>query len=40
MKKAEASSAANPAVEGYNAITGYSLLTGAYSSNMGFFFIS
>jgi HAE1 family hydrophobic/amphiphilic exporter-1 len=26
-------------VEGFNTITGYSLLTGAYSSNMGFFFV-
>ena len=39
MKKAEAILAANHAVEGYNTITGYSLLTGAYSSNMGFFFV-
>ena len=39
MRKAEAILAANPAVEGYNAITGYSLLTSAYSSNMGFFFV-
>jgi len=27
-------------VEGYNTISGFSLLTGAYSSNMGFFFVS
>ena len=26
-------------VEGYNTVTGFSLLTGAYSSNMGFFFV-
>ena len=39
MKKAEAVLAANPAVEGFNTITGYSLLTSAYSSNMGFFFV-
>jgi hydrophobe/amphiphile efflux-1 (HAE1) family protein len=39
MRKAEAILAANPAVEGYNSITGYSLLTSAYSSNMGFFFV-
>jgi hydrophobe/amphiphile efflux-1 (HAE1) family protein len=39
MKKAEAVLAANKGVEGYNTITGFSLLTGAYSSNMGFFFV-
>jgi hydrophobe/amphiphile efflux-1 (HAE1) family protein len=39
MKKAEAILAKNEAVEGYNTITGYSLVTGAYSSNMGFFFV-
>jgi HAE1 family hydrophobic/amphiphilic exporter-1 len=39
MRKAEAILAANPAVEGYNSITGFSLLTSAYSSNMGFFFV-
>ena len=39
MRKAEAVLAANPAVEGYNTVTGFSLLTGAYSSNMGFFFV-
>ena len=39
MKKAEAIIKANDAVEGYNTITGFSLLTGAYSSNMGFFFV-
>ena len=40
MKKAEKILSANEAVEGYNAISGFSLLTGAYSSNMGFFFIA
>jgi HAE1 family hydrophobic/amphiphilic exporter-1 len=39
MKKAEAIMAKNEAIEGFNTITGYSLLTGAYSSNMGFFFV-
>jgi HAE1 family hydrophobic/amphiphilic exporter-1 len=39
MKKAEAILAKNEHVEGYNAISGFSLLTGAYSSNMGFFFV-
>jgi HAE1 family hydrophobic/amphiphilic exporter-1 len=39
MKKAEAILAANEGVEGYNAISGFSLLTSAYSSNMGFFFV-
>ena len=39
MRKAEAILAKNEAVEGFNTITGYSLLTGAYSSNMGFFFV-
>jgi HAE1 family hydrophobic/amphiphilic exporter-1 len=40
MKKAEQVLAANHAVEGYNTISGFSLLTGAYSSNMGFFFVA
>ena len=40
MKKAEAILAANHAVDGYNTITGFSLLTGAYSSNIGFFFVA
>ena len=40
MKKAEAVLAANHAIEGYNTISGFSLLTGAYSSNMGFFFVA
>ena len=39
MKKIEKILAANEGVEGYNTISGFSLLTGAYSSNMGFFFV-
>src|SRR6187402_2509863 len=39
MKKVEAIIKANEGVDGFNTITGYSLLTGAYSSNMGFFFV-
>ena len=39
MKKVEAILEKNEAVEGFNTITGFSLLTGAYSSNMGFFFV-
>jgi len=39
MRKAEAVLAAHPAVESYVNLTGYSLLTGAFSSNMGFFFV-
>src|SRR4029450_9154931 len=39
MKKAEAILEKNEAIEGFNTITGSSLLTGAYSSNMGFFFV-
>ena len=39
MRKAEAALKANEGVEGYNTITGFSLLSGAYSSNMGFFFV-
>jgi hydrophobe/amphiphile efflux-1 (HAE1) family protein len=39
MRKAEAALANNEAVAGFNTITGFSLLTGAYSSNMGFFFV-
>jgi HAE1 family hydrophobic/amphiphilic exporter-1 len=39
MKKVEAILAKNEAVEGFNTISGYSLLTSAYSSNMGFFFV-
>jgi HAE1 family hydrophobic/amphiphilic exporter-1 len=40
MKKAEAILGANEAVGGFNTISGYSLLTGAYSSNIGFFFVA
>src|SRR3954467_4485635 len=40
MKKAEGVLAANHAVDGYNTITGFSLLTGAYSTNIGFFFVA
>ena len=39
MRKVEQILAANEGVEGYNTISGFSLLTGAYSSNMGFFFV-
>jgi hydrophobe/amphiphile efflux-1 (HAE1) family protein len=39
MKKVEGILEKNEAVEGFNTITGFSLLTGAYSSNMGFFFV-
>jgi hydrophobic/amphiphilic exporter-1 (mainly G- bacteria), HAE1 family len=39
MKKVESVLAGNEAIEAYVTITGYSLITGAYSSNMGFFFI-
>src|SRR5215467_325937 len=39
MRKAEEIVEKNTAVEGFNAITGYSLLTSAYSSNIGFFFV-
>jgi HAE1 family hydrophobic/amphiphilic exporter-1 len=39
MKKAEAVLKQREGVEGYNTISGFSLLTGAYSSNMGFFFV-
>jgi HAE1 family hydrophobic/amphiphilic exporter-1 len=39
MRKAERILAENHAVEGFNTISGFSLLTGAYSSNMGFFFV-
>jgi HAE1 family hydrophobic/amphiphilic exporter-1 len=39
MRKVEAILASNEGVAGYNTITGYSLLTSAYSSNMGFFFV-
>jgi HAE1 family hydrophobic/amphiphilic exporter-1 len=40
MKKAEAILKANHAVYSYNAVSGFSLLTGAYSSNIGFFFVA
>jgi HAE1 family hydrophobic/amphiphilic exporter-1 len=39
MRKAEAILKHNEAVEGFNTISGYSLITGAYSSNVGFFFV-
>jgi HAE1 family hydrophobic/amphiphilic exporter-1 len=39
MRKAESILSKHEAVEGYNAISGFSLLTGAYASNMGFFFV-
>jgi HAE1 family hydrophobic/amphiphilic exporter-1 len=39
MKRAEAILQKNEAIEGFNTISGYSLLTAAYSSNMGFFFV-
>ena len=39
MKKAEAILGRTEGIEGYNTISGYSLLTSAYSSNMGFFFV-
>jgi HAE1 family hydrophobic/amphiphilic exporter-1 len=39
MRKVEKVLAANEGVEGYNTVTGYSLVTGAYASNMGTFFV-
>jgi HAE1 family hydrophobic/amphiphilic exporter-1 len=39
MKKVEAILAKNKAIDGFNTISGYSLITSAYSSNMGFFFV-
>jgi HAE1 family hydrophobic/amphiphilic exporter-1 len=39
MRKAEAILQKNESIEGFNTISGYSLLTSAYSSNMGFFFV-
>ena len=39
MKRVEGILEKNEAVEGFNTISGFSLLTGAYSSNMGFFFV-
>ena len=38
-RKAEAILAEHESIEGFNSIAGYSLLTSAYSSNMGFFFV-
>ena len=39
MKKVEGILEQNDAIEGFNTISGFSLITGAYSSNMGFFFV-
>jgi HAE1 family hydrophobic/amphiphilic exporter-1 len=39
MRKAEAILEKTGGVEGFNTVSGYSLLTSAYSSNMGFFFV-
>ena len=39
MRKVEKILGENEGVDGYNTISGFSLLTGAYSSNMGFFFV-
>ena len=39
MRKAETILDKHEAVEGFNTVSGYSLLTSAYSSNMGFFFV-
>jgi HAE1 family hydrophobic/amphiphilic exporter-1 len=39
MRKAEAVLAKNHEIAGFNTIAGYSLLTSAYSSNIGFFFV-
>jgi HAE1 family hydrophobic/amphiphilic exporter-1 len=39
MRKVETILSEHEAVEGFNTISGFSLLTGAYSSNMGFFFV-
>jgi hydrophobic/amphiphilic exporter-1 (mainly G- bacteria), HAE1 family len=39
MRKIEKILAENEGVEGYNTVTGFSLITGAYSTNMGFFFV-
>jgi HAE1 family hydrophobic/amphiphilic exporter-1 len=39
MKKVEGILEKNEAIEGFNTISGFSLLTGSYSSNMGFFFV-
>ncbi len=39
MRRIEKILAENEGVKGYNTITGFSLITGAYSTNMGFFFV-
>ena len=39
MRKAEAILGANPAIESSVNVTGFSVITGAFSSNMGFFFV-
>ncbi len=39
MRRVEEVLEAHEAVEGFNTISGYSLVTGAYASNMGFFFV-
>jgi HAE1 family hydrophobic/amphiphilic exporter-1 len=39
MRKVEAVLKENEGVEGFNTVTGYSLITSAYASNMGFFFV-
>jgi hydrophobe/amphiphile efflux-1 (HAE1) family protein len=39
MRKAESILSKNHAIEGFNTISGYTLLTSAYSTNMGFFFV-
>src|SRR5262249_53618641 len=39
MRKVEGILKANEGVAGFNTITGFSLVTGAYSTNMGFFFV-
>jgi HAE1 family hydrophobic/amphiphilic exporter-1 len=39
MRKVEAILKKNEGVEGFNTVTGFSLVTGAYSTNMGFFFV-
>src|SRR6187397_3197720 len=39
MRKVEKILGGNEAIEGFNTVSGYSLLTSAYSSNMGFFFV-
>ena len=39
MRRVEAVLQEHHAIEGFNTISGFSLLTGAYSSNMGFFFV-